>query len=239
MGGLGVGKFGKKAGGFAGKGAGKAQAKDEDDADGAQQSASAGKGKFGGGAGGFKKTGAKGGAKTPAKKKGSRWAGVKSAQPSAPMLEVGDGGVARYRLRYLRSEATENDGTGNETHKAYFNVEVSEGPTPEGTEVVVLNVINGKAKSSGLARVKAQTVAIAGHEDDETYDELDPDGELIDAMLGEANQFGEDGDPMAGRLVDTQVTRGKDTAKGDYYRQYDWAVVSDDEQDEKPAFGSE
>lgn len=55
--------------------------------------------------------------------------------------------------------------------------------------------------------------------------------DLGEACVGESNQFSEDGtNPIIDRLVDGNVTRGKDDGKGDWYRKYEWAVVPDEEQ---------
>lgn len=164
----------------------------------------------------------------PAKRK-SKYAGISAAVPRDPMPVVG-----QYRFRTLECNEGFNPGTGTESFKTQLEiVEIFKGGDGHevGDTVCVIHLISGKAGPSGLARVKAQVMASAGFEDEESYDEYDPDGEYIDAQTGADNDMS-DKPGIVGRLVDCDVTRGNPVGDtGDYYREYAWAPVSDDEQE--------
>jgi hypothetical protein len=174
------------------------------------------------------------GAKRPAAtkappKRASRYAGISAAVPRDPMPTVGV-----YRFRFLGLTEGVNPGTGTESSKATFEVVGADGDgaSEVGSTVVAINLLTGKGGPSGLARVKAMVMAIAGYDDEDAYNEMDPDGSFIDACHGYENARAEDAAAMIGRLVDCEVTRGNPTPDGnDYYRQFAWGAVADEEQD--------
>lgn len=166
----------------------------------------------------------------PARK--SRYAGVKANVPRDPMLDVGE-----YRLRVLMNEETRADYAGAKTwYRANLQVVacIGDDATPEGSEVVA---VFGVETVAGLGEAKSYVMAAAGFEDEGEYDEFDPEGEHIDATVGEVNEYSADGPPLVGRLVDVEVKKGnpckdKDgNLNGDYYRKYYWAVVPEEDQE--------
>jgi hypothetical protein len=185
---------------------------------------------------GFKKKTSK---KTAAKKRGgSRYAGVKAGQPRDPILHQGT-----YIIEALGME--EDDPNGTTYHKAKVRVvEVLEGAEDSdkaGDECVILSRVSGKFCDSGIRDVKNMTLMMSGfdYSEEEEYDELDPDGEFMDACIGEANDFSrEDGKcPLFGRRAKVRVTRGNDVLDkegkptGDYYREYRWECIDEDDQE--------
>jgi hypothetical protein len=166
----------------------------------------------------------------PAKKK-SRYAGVKAAAPRDPMPHVGE-----YRFRVLECEEGYNQGTDRHSFKAKCEIvmvdDVGEKSHAAGDVVQFMQLISGKSATAGLPRVKAFVMASAGYEDEDEFDAFDPDGEFIDATTGTANGYSEAELTIVGRLVDCKVTRGNALADGtDYYREYAWSVVPEEEQD--------
>lgn len=160
----------------------------------------------------------------------SRWAGVQSAEPRLPM--VGEG---VYRLRVASCEQGFNPGTGTESFKANLEVvDAADGSAnAPGDNVMVIELLSGKAMQSGMARTKAFIVAASGYDGDAEYDAFSPDGGHIDAVLGIANSYASQ--TIVGRLVDCRVSRGKpvkaDAPNGDYYRIYEWAPVEEAKQE--------
>lgn len=164
----------------------------------------------------------------PARKAGrkSRYADVKASAPRDPMLNVG-----KYRLRVVSCEEGSNPGTGAESFKSHVEiVEIFDGGEGHsvGDVCFLCQSISGKGAQAGLGRVKAYAMAAAGFEEAE-FDEMDPDGKFIDACVGDDNEFSDQ--TITGRLVDVQVMRGRDRDDGDWYREYAWGIVPDDEQD--------
>lgn len=169
----------------------------------------------------------------PGKKK-SRYAGIKAASPKDPIPHVG-----AYRLRVLEKEQGHNPGKGTDSYKTKFEIvdldDVAEKSHSVGDTVIVFQLISGKAATAGLPRVKSQIMAEAGFESEEGYDVFDPEGLFIDASVGTVNEFSEAGLTTIGRLVDVTVTRGNTMQDGtDYYREFAWAVVPEEEQDQVP-----
>ena len=75
-------------------------------------------------------------------------------------------------------------------------------------------------------------MATAGFEDEEAFDAFaGEEGEFLEAVTGAANAYSTDGQPLIGRFVDCQVTRGKQRDETDYYREFAWAVVPEEEQE--------
>jgi hypothetical protein len=169
------------------------------------------------------------GARPPAKKQ-SRYKGITAATPRDPMPHVGE-----YRLRVLEVAEGHNPGTGSDSYKVQFAiVAMNEDNDKHAIDDVVsmIQLVSGKAAQSGLSRTKAFVIAAAGFESEEDYDAFDPDGAFIDATTGVQNEYSERGDTLIGRLVDCQVTRGNTTKDGaDYYREYAWAAVDEQEQE--------
>jgi hypothetical protein len=103
-------------------------------------------------------------------------------------------------------------------------VDQGEGQTTHanGDQVLALYFQHTQAGKNGT---KMFAAAIAGISEESEYDAFDPDGEFIDALIGDSNPRTEEASAMVGRLVDCRVSRGKDTGEGDYYREYEWSPV--------------
>lgn len=157
----------------------------------------------------------------------SRYAGISSNNGRDGMPEVGS-----YLFRVLSTAPGHNPGKGTDSYKIALEVVDCEGsPHKPGDHKSVIFLTSGKAGPSGLSRVKAFVVAATGCESDDAYNELDPEGYGIEATEGNANDYAalfESGNPVAGRLVECEVTRGNDDGKGSYYREYQWTPVSDE-----------
>jgi hypothetical protein len=150
------------------------------------------------------------GARTPPPKKKSRYAGIVETNRD-PMPDVGT-----YRFRLVSCEEATNPGTMKESIKIHV--------------VPVTKV--GSEYEEGAQMLCLFMRTTAGFDSAEEYDAFDPDGEFIDSCMGVANEYSEAGATVVGRLVDCVVTRGKDTGNGDWYRQYQWSVTPEDEQDQ-------
>jgi len=163
------------------------------------------------------------GAKPTAKKK-SRYAGIQEKQRD-PMPEVGE-----YRFRVVELIEATNPGTLKESVKMHVKpLELVGSEYHEGTQMLCLFM----RTTAGLGELKRAVRYAAGFESVDEFDTFDPDGEFIDACVGAVNAFSEAGITVIGRIVDCKVTRGKDTGDGDWYRQYQWSVVPEDEQDQQ------
>lgn len=173
----------------------------------------------------------------PAGKKKSRYAGIQAAQPKDPMPHVGV-----YRFRVLECTEGHNPGKGTDSFKATLEiVDLEESNTHHsaGQRVVFIQLLSGKGGPAGLARSKSFVMAAAGFEDEAEFDAFDPNGEFIDACVGASNAYSERGDTIIGRLVDGEVLRGNTTPDGlDYYREFAWGVVPEDQQDAVAAAGT-
>lgn len=168
---------------------------------------------------------AKPAAKAPLKKKASKYAGNKIATPRDPMPMPG-----AYRFEVLKCEETVNPGTGNESFKAHLKVLALDNEDHKEGDTVVA-IFSTKAKA-GLSRIKSLVMFASGYEDESEFDAFDPDGEFIEACAEYANSYSEAGLTIVGRIVDCEVRKGKATPEGDdFYREYDWAVVPEDEQE--------
>jgi hypothetical protein len=176
-------------------------------------------------------------AKTPGtKKKVSRYAGIKASAPRDPMPVVGT-----YRFKWLSCEEGFNPGKGSSSFKVHLEVvSIDAGGEDHvaGQTVFFVQGISGKGQDAGLGRVKAAVMATAGFEDEDEFDAFaGEEGEFLEAVTGEANEYSTDGQPLIGRLVDCQVTRGNARDDGDYYREFAWAVVADEDGQEIPRCG--
>lgn len=172
--------------------------------------------------------------KTAAKKAVSLWDGLDGGgSNSTPQPAVGE-----YRLRYISGEARgESPKTGHATtHFIFEVVELDERGAQShavGDQVDVFFIVNGKSRIVGMNRVFSLMTACAGFDSVEEYRAFDPQGECYLASVGESNSYSADGRTVHGRLVDVRVTKGGTTANGDYYREYQWAPVPDEEQGEQ------
>lgn len=148
----------------------------------------------------------------------SKWIGVKPAQPRDPIIHAGE-----YRLRVVRSEL----GRTKEYLKAVFEViDQAPGQTlhEKGDEVVVLFRM---VDDAGQSRRMALFVAAAGYSDFSEFLEADKDGSL--SAVTDQFERGDDS-PFTGRLVDVRVRRGKDKGDGDYFREFEWMPVAEEDQ---------
>lgn len=163
------------------------------------------------------------------KERKGRWEGIEIREKRPDMPHVGC-----YRFRVVALTEGFNEGTGTESVKAQLEiVEIFDGGAQHevGEHVTMIQLVSGKGGPAGMARTKDFVITAAGFESCEEYDEYDPKGKFIDACLGIDNEFSADAEAFVGRLVDSQVTRGRDTGKGeDYFREYEWAVVPEEEQ---------
>jgi len=180
----------------------------------------------------------------------SAYAGVSGADQRDPMAELGT-----YRMRVIACAEGHNPGTRRDSYKVTLRVEdAAEGSlTPVGTVCTTVALFT----SAGLSELKRFAFHAAGFgptleqrqseptvakrlaaEGEAKYNELEESnfgyqGAILEASAGHAN-----GAPsLVGRLVDVCVTRGKDVINkqtgaptGDYYRNYTWGVVPEEEQ---------
>jgi hypothetical protein len=132
---------------------------------------------------------------------------------------------------------------GKSSVKADLEIVLTDGECANaiGDKVVTIEMM-GNTGLPGERRTKAFILAAAGYEGDADFDAFNPDGEFIDAVLGEANDFSAAFPAtIVGRLVYVNVMRGNDvvdkTSKqptGDFYREYEWGVVPEETQDTTP-----
>jgi hypothetical protein len=156
----------------------------------------------------------------------SRWAGMRSSAPRDPFPHVGT-----YRFRVSEIEKGFNPGKQRESIKTRLVIVDADDKGQEshaiGDQVFMLNFMT----TAGTQEFQAFVTAAAGFEDDDAFvAECGDDGAFVDALLGQGTYPA----TLLGRLVDCQVTRGKDDGTGDYYRKYSFAPVSEEEQDETP-----
>jgi hypothetical protein len=162
----------------------------------------------------------------------SKYSGVKSIQPRDPMPVAG-----KYRFQVLEIEEGYNKGNDTTSHKVKLAIAAGANERHAiGDVVTAAWVTSGKSATNNLRRVKAFTMAAGGFETDDEYDVFDPDGLFIDATAGSENDYS--ALTLVGRYVDCNVTRGNDVLSkdtgvptGDYYREYAWSVVPEEEQD--------
>lgn len=164
----------------------------------------------------------------------SFWHGVQSAQDKAPMLHPGT-----YRVRVLGCEQGFNPQTREASFKGHLEVVYAwEGATNHvGDRAAIVNKLAGQGLQRARERTKAFVVAAAGYPDDAAYARFDPEHKFLASTVGAANEYSQAGHTLVGRLVDVRVTKGNDKidkktgAVVDYYREYAWAVVPEDQQD--------
>lgn len=163
-----------------------------------------------------------------APKKHRRFGGIRAASGQTDIPRVGV-----YRFEVLAITEGHNEQTEDDSFKISLRIvtifDGGEGHA-ENEAVIVPLKLTGKAGKFGRAEAKSFVMAAAGFEDEAEYDEYDPDGDFIEACLGDDNAYSNRGDTLVGRLVDGEIKRGKDRADGDYWRRYTWGVVPDSEQ---------
>jgi hypothetical protein len=158
---------------------------------------------------GAKPANASGGAK-------SRWAGMRSAKPKDPFPEPGI-----YRFRVDGIERGFNPGKNRESIKTHLAVvdldEQGAQAHAEGDSLFMVNFLT----SAGMSEFQAFVTAAAGFEDDDGFvAEHGDDGSFVDGVVNGSGA-------LDGKLVDCQVTRGKQAADGSYYPRYAWSPVTD------------
>jgi hypothetical protein len=103
-------------------------------------------------------------------------------------------------------------------------VEAADGAeSPVGAKCSVISLLSTDAGAKEMGRF---VVAASGYEAAE-FNTAVGDGQLIDAVLGDLPG---EANPIEGRLVDVIVTRGKDDGNGGWYRNYQWQLVDEDDQ---------
>jgi hypothetical protein len=161
----------------------------------------------------------------------SKYAGIAAASTREPMPTAG---VYRFEIVEVRDNPAPAPGR-NDTFKTKLRI-LSIGSGGEGHKVgdvvAMIQLTSGSGAQSGLSRVKSFFIAAAGFESEEDYDAFDPEGLFIGHCCGEANGFPQAELTVVGRYVDCRVERGKPTKKDpeDYYREYSWFAVADEEQ---------
>jgi hypothetical protein len=136
------------------------------------------------------------------------------------MLEVGI-----YRVRVVSCEKLIHPVKHSESFKALVEVlAAAEGAgSMVGGTYAVLAMLSTIPGQKDMGRF---IIAAAGY-DAEGFSAEHGDGLFIDAVLGDLPG---EGNPIEGRVVDVEVRRGKDTGDGDWYRNYQWEPVAEDEQ---------
>jgi hypothetical protein len=183
----------------------------------------------------FAKPGAAGAKPKPAAKpKPKKFGAATDAVPKDPMLDPGD-----YRVRHIGAEELIHPVKKTTSWRVQFMTQTGEGE--EGPFIALF-----MNTTAGIAEYQRYCMATAGYESAAEYNEFDPEGDFFETVIGEANAFAEMGLTIDRRLVDVVVKRGKPvidketgqpkidplTGEPDYYRNYVWSVVPDDEQDE-------
>ena len=174
-----------------------------------------------------------------------RYSGVKAAAGRHPQPSPG-----RYRFKVLNTYETKNPRTGEWFH-ADLEVVFAESTggeviNPVGSTITFLQGVSGPSAGAGLPRVKSFAMAAAGFDDEQAYNGFDPRGAFLDACSGVPGMTYEDGtpivsNPLGGRYVDCVVTLGKPVMNkqtqretGEYYRNFNWSVVAEEEQGMAP-----
>jgi hypothetical protein len=151
-----------------------------------------------------------------------------------PQLEVGG-----YRLAIQECEIKVKPAGQNRGRESYHvTVEVIDATEGAGSQVGDVRKMIFMPTDAGLNELFSLVRSAAGYENQTDFYAAYPEDtgafkEFFDAVFGESNAYG--GNPIAGRHVDTMVSRGKDVLKdgqptGDWYRQYRNQVVPDAEQ---------
>jgi hypothetical protein len=166
--------------------------------------------------------------KTPPKPKPKKFGTATDAQPKDPMLDPGE-----YRVRHIGAEELIHPVKKTLSWRVQFVVVTEEGDSESPNIALFMNT------TAGIAEYQRYCMAMAGYESAAEYNEFDPEGDFFETVIGESNAFSEAGHTIERRLCDVVVTFGKpvldrETGQptGDHYRNYRWAVVPDEEQDE-------
>jgi hypothetical protein len=141
----------------------------------------------------------------------NKYAGIAAAKPQTPIIPEG-----MYRVRVAEfAESPPTPGKDTWQTVTFEIVATAIGDAQPGESYAMLNAVTGKAGLSGQSRMKAFAMAAAGYDDEQQFN---------------ASAF-EHESQLIGRLVDVKVTRGNPTKDGtDYYREFAWGVVPEDEQ---------
>ncbi len=182
----------------------------------------------------FAKPGAAGAKPKPtAKPKPKTFGPPTDAVPRDPMLTAR---AEPYRIRHLAAEELIHP----EFKTKSWRINIEDTETGEAAITLHMNT------TAGIAEYQRQVMATAGYSSAAEYSEFDAEGDFFETVIGEANAYAEAGLTLDRRLVDVIVSRGKPvidkktgqpridplTGEPDYYRNYKWTVVPDEEQDE-------
>lgn len=170
----------------------------------------------------------------------SKFGGHEEQEDRDPMPVPGS-----YIFRVLSFE--DNPSPKNKTISwARARLEIVELEGPQAVEahkvgdvVAMIQQSSGNGAEQGLPRIVSFCRNAAGYETPDEFKAYDPYGYFIDAQCGIVNEYSQRGESIIGRLVVGHVTRGRDTKDGlDYYRNYAWEVVPDDQQDQVGKVGA-
>lgn len=151
--------------------------------------------------------------------------GTQAADNKFPLPQVGS-----YRLRVVETYVTSNPRSGGWFHADFEVVDTSNHEAhPIGSKVSYLQGFTGKSEAVGKPKIKRFCMVAVGCEEQAEYDAWDPQEDLPNAACGEANAFGEQ--PLAGRILDAEVARGKDKPGGtDWFRDWSFLIVQDQDE---------
>ena len=156
----------------------------------------------------------------------SRWAGMRSSKPKDPFPEPGT-----YRFRVDSIERGFNPGKNRESLKTHLSVVDQDDQGAESHNIGDTLIMVNFFTSAGMSEFQSFVNAAGGFEDDDAFvATCTDDGKFVDALTGTGTYPA----TLDGRLVDCQVTRGKQAADGTNYPRYAWSVVEEDEQDVTP-----
>lgn len=171
-----------------------------------------------------------GGRPAPARK--ARYGGIQAEQEKDPFV-----GLGTYRVKVV--ELVEREAI-NDHQTVALTIEIldaAEGSTdPVGCMRFVAFRVMGNGADAGRKRLKSFVVGAHGCETQEAYNEIDPDGFLLDAYLGYACPEYPDGKTLVGRIVDLECSEGNPIKKdgvmtGEHYTNYKWFPVPEEEQE--------
>lgn len=176
----------------------------------------------------------------PAAAGANRYSGVKAAAGRHPQPQPG-----KFLFKVLKTYETENPGKG---HRATYHAELEvvecipsgQLVNPPGSTVAFIQVVSGTSATMGPPRVKAFVMAATGFETEEDYDQMDPQGQFINATAGRRGMVYPDGtpivdNPLGGVYVACEVSPGNPVMKngqptGEYYMNYSWSPAAGPEQ---------
>ena len=154
-------------------------------------------------------------------RKRSRFAkALAQAEPSnkTPLFDAGDD----FDVTFLGFELLEQVPGKEEWMVAKFET--------DNGERQALYCMSSKALDISMREVKGLLMALTECPDLDSYQELDPEGGLLDAFLGDENEFSDHIDSYIGSRVHIRVTRGNDTRDGtDYYREHAFSPAEEEE----------